>query len=594
MEFIRFLFVFRHISELDELINGRQMVGTLVSLFGAASGLDTRTVCNLLASRGPLFASGALIDAGMTDCSDFQLSAPLEEYLSGLSKTPFFEGCLQRDEGDRYPLETFTVAGQALCDLLSGPGPVHILLYGKPGTGKTEFARAAVAAAGRGAFFLRHDLEDANQSRLLSVTAGVTRTAHEDGVLVIDEADELLATSPFGIAGRNRGEKARMNDLLDGIPVKTIWITNRTGCIDDSTLRRFHYSIEFTDFSRKQRILLWHNRSRKHPFARILDASLIARLAADFPVDAGPIGTALDALPRLVRKTSGGRRRPRAELRAATENALRDLLSRHCRLAGVALRPRPNGRSETYDPAALVLDTNREQLVANLENWQVSMDALPNREQSGLALLFHGLPGTGKTAFAGHLAGVLGRELVVKRASDLLSCYVGETEHNISRAFHQAEEQRSLLLIDEADSFLNERAGARHSWEVSSVNEFLTQMEIFHGLLVCSTNLLDRIDAASLRRFHWKIKFLPLDGKGKTRLFTRFFPQAAARLGSRLAQDLAGCGALTPGDFHAVAERFRFGNVLPEPECLIRALSDESRIRETACGRKPVGFRPQA
>jgi SpoVK/Ycf46/Vps4 family AAA+-type ATPase len=71
-------------------------------------------------------------------------------------------------------------------------------------------------------------------------------------------------------------------------------------------------------------------------------------------------------------------------------------------------------------------------------------------------LLFHGLPGTGKTEFARYLAETLDRELIQRRASDLLSMWVGGTEQAIAAAFRQAEAAAGILLLDEADSlFLN-------------------------------------------------------------------------------------------------------------------------------------------
>ena len=74
-------------------------------------------------------------------------------------------------------------------------------------------------------------------------------------------------------------------------------------------------------------------------------------------------------------------------------------------------------------------------------------------------------------------------------------------------AFERAEADGAILLIDEVDSFLQERKGAEKSWEVTQVNEMLTQMESFGGLFIASTNLMDGLDAASLRRFDLKVRF---------------------------------------------------------------------------------------
>ena len=91
-------------------------------------------------------------------------------------------------------------------------------------------------------------------------------------------------------------------------------------------------------------------------------------------------------------------------------------------------------------------------------------------------LCLYGPPGTGKTAFGRYLAQVLDHPLVLKRASDLLSKWLGETEQRIARMFEEAEHDGALLLLDEADSVLRERARAHVSWEVTQVNEILTQL----------------------------------------------------------------------------------------------------------------------
>ena len=99
---------------------------------------------------------------------------------------------------------------------------------------------------------------------------------------------------------------------------------------------------------------------------------------------------------------------------------------------------------------------------------------------------------------------------MVKQASDLMSKYVGETEQNMAAMFREAEAEKAVLLLDEADSFLQDRRGAQRTYEVTEVNEMLQGMERFDGIFVCTTNLLDRIDQAALRRFTFKIRFMPL------------------------------------------------------------------------------------
>ena len=118
----------------------------------------------------------------------------------------------------------------------------------------------------------------------------------------------------------------------------------------------------------------------------------------------------------------------------------------------------------------------------------------------------YGPPGTGKTAWAAWLAEQLDMPLLLRQGSDLLNCYVGGTEQNIAQAFEQAKTDNALLVLDEVDTFLFSREGANRSWERSQVNEMLTQIERFEGLMVVSTNLIEVLDPAALRRFDLKIE----------------------------------------------------------------------------------------
>jgi len=238
-------------------------------------------------------------------------------------------------------------------------------------------------------------------------------------------------------------------------------------------------------------------------------------------------------------------------------------------------------RATTYDPHFLNLDVSVDKLLTSMESWKTRSQELDH----GINLLFFGLPGTGKTAFARHLAECLSLSLSLKNASDLLSPWVGETEQKIREAFKESEGQ--MLIIDEADTFLTDRSRGTHSWERSMTNEILTAMETFKGVFVASTNFDSVLDPACLRRFTYKIEFRPTAPALRFDLVSAYFPGMEWNDAERSA--LARLGNITPGDVAVAARRLELASEA-SPALVISALGEEIAARD---GRHstPIGFK---
>lgn len=132
---------------------------------------------------------------------------------------------------------------------------------------------------------------------------------------------------------------------------------------------------------------------------------------------------------------------------------------------------------------------------------------LKTSKQTNYGILLYGESGCGKSYFGQYLAQELGMPIIKKRASDLIDKFVGQTERNIKEAFKEAKQKKAVLLFDEADSFLFDRKYAQRDFECTSTNELLTQMEDHPYPFIMTTNLKEKIDKASLRRFLFKIKY---------------------------------------------------------------------------------------
>lgn len=209
-------------------------------------------------------------------------------------------------------------------------------------------------------------------------------------------------------------------------------------------------------------------------------------------------------------------------------------------------------------------------------------------------LCFYGPPGSGKTALAYYIVEQVNKPLLQKHASDILSCFVGMTEKLIAEMFRQAKEEDAVLLLDEADSFLQDRRGAHRSWEITQVNELLVQMEAFDGLFICSTNLMDSLDQAVLRRFDLKISFGYLKPDQAWNMFVLALTESGGdnpepHVPESVLARLARLVNLTPGDFATVIRQARVLGKSYDAEQLLAALEEECRAKEGS--RKQVrGF----
>jgi SpoVK/Ycf46/Vps4 family AAA+-type ATPase len=173
---------------------------------------------------------------------------------------------------------------------------------------------------------------------------------------------------------------------------------------------------------------------------------------------------------------------------------------------------------------------------------------------------------------------------------------VGATEKNIARMFSQARAERAVLLLDEADSFLQDRRRACASWDVTQVNEMLTQMEEFDGLFICSTNLADNLDQASFRRFGLKVKFGYLRPEQAWAMFSADLLRRGHALDPSSAEAQSLWGAvrllenLTPGDFATVGKKLSILDRGAGPGEYFAMLEAECRAKHDGSPKRTAGF----
>ncbi len=443
---------------------------------------------------------------------------------------------------------------------------VNVLLYGPPGTGKTELAKVVAQAAGLDLFEVEYADRDGNslsgrdRYRSLQI-AQVFLKGSTHSALLFDEVEDVfppISTEAAQLMARSDqlsapgtssvNGKAWVNQILESNTVPTLWVTNRIEQIDPAFRRRFAYHLELRSPPPGAR----EGVVRKTLEGVQVSDAFVARLTARKGLTPAQIRTAvrfarLASTPADILDAPVDTAGLQAALAGSQTALMESLIERQLTNADVALgnKTQAAGRRSvtTYDLGMLNVESRFE--IPRI------VEALKTRAHG--ALCFYGAPGTGKTALAEHIAKALDKPLIIKQASDLMSKYVGETEQNMAAMFREAEAEKAVLLLDEADSFLQDRRGAQRTYEVTEVNEMLQGMERHKGIFICTTNLLDSIDQAALRRFTFKIKFMPLTAVQRETMFvTEALGGDAALLGSELRARLAKLTHICPGDFAAV------------------------------------------
>ncbi len=165
----------------------------------------------------------------------------------------------------------------------------------------------------------------------------------------------------------------------------------------------------------------------------------------------------------------------------------------------------------------------------------------------GLAALFAGPSGTGKTMAAEVIASELALDLYKIDLSGVVSKYIGETEKNLERIFGMARDSNAVLLFDEADALFGKRSetkDAHDRYANIEISYLLQKIEEYDGICILTSNLRQNLDEAFLRRLHFTVEFPMPDEEARLAIWRRTLPATAP-----VADDV---------DLGELARRYRF------------------------------------
>lgn len=537
----------------------------------------------------------------------------LESFTERLMQEPFSKQEMMKRIARIYPKSTLEIADfsymksdlDMLLNYCKNAKNPSVFLYGKPGVGKNEIAALIAKELNRELWEI-HNIDTQGimrEDRLEQFIRAQAMLKADKSVILLDECEEFFPSlSPK--YNEDKPSKNTLNKMLESVKIPSIFLSNSAN-IDPAFLRRFDIVLEIhaPPKEKKQAMI---EKALKSQRIR-LDSRIISQIC-ESSLSQGVLLQACKVAKTLAKhklySLKNCEKTPKstaANSRIITQSLIQ-VLNEHLKLQGQKLIATSKPKSLPYNMSLIHASVDMKALCERIKSVCGAKDANVDSSSSGqdstqgVRILAYGMAGSGKSEFAKALAKELDKPIILKKASDLLSMWVGGSEKNIAKAFREAEQRGAILVLDEVDSFLQDRSGASRSWEVSQVNEMLTQMESFAGIFIATTNFMDNLDRASIRRFDMKIEFKPLDFARLQKAFSLYAQHLgigdyAAFLESTFGKrELEKLENICFGDFALIARGVAFAP-LESAEQLLEKLQEEARIKSlSASSSKRVGF----
>ena len=518
----------RIVPHLQTLGGGHARRGLSLAVYAMLAELEDDTTARLahwLTIDNRLVADGLIIETEeVSPASRAYVASPrLASFLAGDDRLPAPLRLASAPSSALYDPHQSRAIDQIAASLEPGADPV-VVVEGPRGSGRATACACATASE-----LIVLDLARIAAASLAEALVALRREC------LLRDAVPVLANADLVLGEERVNERQLIGSFVDGITGALIATTTVRG-VDLGTTRAV-VRVPWEVANNEIRVELW--------------ARAVRAIGATVAGDLAPLAHRYQVGPAAIQRAVASVRllHPRGTSLGAAQLAagLRHNIAE--RLAGLAQRVEV---TQSWDDLVLA-DDIRDRIVALigriLHSHQV-LDSWGYRRKiargAGMAALFSGPPGTGKTMVAGLIARELDVELYQVDLSKVVSKWVGETEKNLSRVFDAAEEGHGLLLFDEADALFGQRStdikGSNDRYANLEVNYLLQRIEAFGGIAILTTNLETAIDSALKRRLAAHVVFDLPDDDERALLWQRQTTTGSAPLDGRidferLAQD---------------------------------------------------------
>jgi hypothetical protein len=275
--------------------------------------------------------------------------------------------------------------------ILKADKGVNILLYGLPGTGKTEFVKMIAAELDRNLYEIASksrytDDNYSGEKRFLSLKTADKVLNKERDIIMFDEIEDVFK-------GTERMSKALFNSTLENNSVPTFWITNDIDEIDNAYIRRFDMVIEFKIPPKFKRLEIL----KRYANGQVSE-ELLKKLAKNRAITPALISGATKVVSNLSHESK--------------DEAFKNLIKSSLKAQGFAVSKKKGKKDknkeinlpQNYDVSLINASVNLKELAKGI------------KESKNARLCLYGPAGTGKSAYAKFIAKSLNSKLIIKKS----------------------------------------------------------------------------------------------------------------------------------------------------------------------------------